>query len=92
MQEKDIEKYLVEQVKKQGGWALKFISPGVSGVPDRIVLLPDGRMFFAEVKRPGAKTRPLQLAIHKKLKMLGFTVYVLDDREQIETILSMYRR
>ncbi len=92
MQEKDIEKYLVEQVKKQGGWALKFISPGVSGVPDRIVLLPDGRMFFAEVKRPGAKARPLQLAIHKKLKMLGFTVYVLDDREQIETILSMYRR
>lgn len=92
MQEKDIEKYLVEQVKKQGGWALKFISPGVSGVPDRIVLLPDGCMFFAEVKRPGAKARPLQLAIHKKLKMLGFTVYVLDDREQIETILSMYRR
>lgn len=92
MQEKDIEKYLVEQVKKQGGWALKFISPGVSGVPDRIVLLPDGRMFFAEVKRPGAKARPLQLVIHKKLKMLGFTVYVLDDCEQIETILSMYRR
>ena len=92
MQEKEIEQYLVEQVKKRGGWALKFISPGVSGIPDRIVLLPGGRMFFAELKRPGAKARPLQLAVHKRLKILGFTVYVFDSREQIETILSIYWR
>lgn len=92
MPEKEIEQYLAARTKSLGGWALKFISPGVAGVPDRIVLMPGGQIFFAELKRPGAKARPLQAAIHRRLERLGFAVYVIDNREQIETILSTYRR
>lgn len=90
MRETEIEKYLTAQVKKTGGWALKFISPGVSGVPDRIVLLPGGQLFFVELKRSGAKARPLQQAVHRKLERLGFTVYVIDSREHINQLLSRY--
>lgn len=90
MRETEIEKYLTAQVKKAGGWALKFISPGVSGVPDRIVLLPGGQMFFVELKRPGVKARPLQQAVHRKLEHLGFTVYVIDSLEHINQLLSRY--
>ena len=71
-----------------GGLALKFISPGYDGVPDRIVLFPGGRIAFVEVKAPGEKPRPLQLSRHRLLRRLGFRVYVLDAAEQIGGILD----
>lgn len=83
MREKTIEQKFVAAVKTAGGLALKFTSPGFDGVPDRIVLLPGGKMAFVEVKAPGEKPRPLQLARHRLLRRLGFRVYVLDERFQI---------
>ncbi len=83
MREKTIEQKFVAAVKTAGGLALKFTSPGFDGVPDRIVLLPGGKMAFVEVKAPGEKPRPLQLARHKLLRRLGFRVYVLDEESQI---------
>ena len=83
MREKDIENKLTLAVKKAGGIALKFVSPGFAGMPDRIVLLSDGLIAFAELKAPGKKPRPLQLARHRLLRKLGFRVYVIDDPEQI---------
>ena len=88
MREKVIEKKLVQAVKTSGGLAPKFLSPGFDGMPDRIVLLPGGRMAFVEVKAPGQKPRPLQLARHKLLRRLSFKVYVLDDEQQIGGILD----
>ena len=88
MREKTIEHKLVSTVKSMGGIAPKFISPGFDGMPDRIVLLPGGHMSFVEVKAPGEKPRPLQLARHKLLRRLGFQVYVLDDEQQITKILT----
>jgi hypothetical protein len=88
MREKAIEKKLVQAVKSAGGIALKFTSPGFDGMPDRIVLLPGGRMAFVEVKAPGEKPRPLQLARHRLLRRLGFKVYVLDDEHQIGGLLD----
>lgn len=88
MQEKTIEQELVRTVKSIGGIAPKFISPGFDGMPDRIILLPGGRMAFVEVKAPGEKPRPLQLARHKLLRSLGFKVYVLDDERQIQQIIK----
>ena len=61
MREKTIEAKLVTAVRQLGGLALKFISPGLDGVPDRLVLLPGGRMAFIELKAPGKKMRPLQV-------------------------------
>ena len=75
-------------VKTVGGLALKFSSPGFDWVPDRIVLLPGGKMAFVEVKAPGEKPRPLQLARHRLLRRLGFRVYVLDDESQIGGIVD----
>ena len=83
MRETTLEQKFRAAVKAIGGLALKFTSPGFDGVPDRIVLLPGGKMAFVEVKAPGEKTRPLQLARHRLLRRLGFKVYVLDDGAQI---------
>ena len=86
--EKVTELKLVREVKLRGGICPKFTSPGYDGMPDRIVLLPEGRMAFVEVKAYGEKPRPLQLARHWLLRSLGFKVYVLDDPGQIGEILD----
>ncbi len=86
--EKAIEKKLVEAVVCKGGLCPKFVSPGTAGMPDRIVLLPEGRLGFVEVKAPGKVPRPLQAARHAQLRKLGFKVYVLDDPAQIPDILK----
>ena len=88
MREKTIEKKLVIAAKDMGGIAPKFMCPGFDGMPDRIVLLPGGRMGFVEVKAPGKVPRPLQEARHRMLRMLGFKVYVLDTVDQIGGILD----
>lgn len=88
MTEKQIEMKLIKETKKQGGLALKFISPGFVGMPDRILLFPGGGLAFVEVKAPGEKPRALQLKRHGMLRRLGFKVYVLDDAVQIEQILK----
>lgn len=87
MREKGIEQKLVKAVKAAGGIAPKFVSPGYDGMPDRLVILPGGRMTFVEVKAPGKKPRPLQISRHKMLKRLGCMVFVLDDVSEIEKIL-----
>ena len=88
MREKTLEQKFRAAVRAAGGLALKFTSPGFDGVPDRLALLPRGRMAFVEVKAKGKKPHPLQLARHKLLRELGFKVYVLDDESQIEKIIS----
>lgn len=89
--EKEIEEKLRLSVKAHGGIALKFTSPGFDGMPDRLILLPKGRIAFAELKAPGKKPRPLQLARHKLLQRLGFKVYVIDDEKQIGGIIDEIR-
>lgn len=87
MKEKDVEQSLVKQVKMAGGRALKFVSPGFNGVPDRLILLPHGRIAFAELKAPGKKMRPLQIKRKQQLEQLGFPVYCIDSAEQIGGII-----
>ena len=91
MLEKTIEHKLAVTVKKHGGIAVKFVSLNYDGMPDRLVLLPDGACAFVEVKAQNKKPRPLQKARHKMLKRLGFKVYVLDDAEQIGGIIDEIR-
>ena len=88
MREKIIEKELVRAVKDKGGIAPKFTSPGFDGMPDRLVLLPSGRMAFVELKAPGKKPRALQMARHRLLRRLGFKVYVIDEINQIDSELE----
>ena len=88
MLEKTVEQNLVRYVQGMGGLCLKFVSPGMSGVPDRIILLPGGRLVFVELKAPGRKPRPLQLHCHALLRALGFRVFVLDRPEKIPVLLE----
>lgn len=88
--EKAIESKLVAAIDKVGGWALKLPCTYVAGLPDRMVLLPKGRIFFVEVKTTGKKPTPIQRLIHRRLHCLGFTVYVADSFEKLQTILNSY--
>ena len=85
--EKRVENIFTDAVKKMGGMAVKFISPGLDGVPDRIVLLPGRKIAFVELKAPGKKLRPLQEKRKHQLEALGVSVYVIDGLEQIGGVL-----
>lgn len=89
MLEREIEAYLVRRVALRCGRAYKFVSPGNAGVPDRLVILPGGKMFFVEVKAPGEKPRPLQVAQISKLERLGCQVFVVDSKESVDTIMAL---
>lgn len=71
-----------------GGFALKFVSPGMAGVPDRIVLLPKSKITFVELKAPGKKMRPLQIKRKRQLEELGFLVYCIDSFEAIDDFIK----
>lgn len=88
MREKEIERKLKEMVKGKGGIALKFTSPGFDGMPDRLLLFPNGKIAFVELKAPGKKPRTLQLARHRLLRKLGFRVFVIDSKEQIGGVID----
>jgi hypothetical protein len=76
VREKHVEQTLRNEVRDRGGWAIKLL-PSVSGLPDRIVLLPGGRLIFVELKSPTGTVAPHQTVIHERLRRLGFEVLVL---------------
>jgi hypothetical protein len=84
MKEAQIERRLVARVKQAGGQCLKWVSPGHAGVPDRIVMLPSGRILFVELKAPGEKPKPLQTYTMGQIRDLGFEVLVIDSYEAID--------
>ena len=88
MREKHIEQELVRAVRAAGGIAPKCVTPGLDGVPDRLVLLPGGRLGFVEVKAPGRKPRPLQQHRIGQLRELGFRVYIIDNINQIGGVIN----
>lgn len=88
MLERDVEKALVRAVKKRGGLAVKFISPGMSGFPDRIILFPGGKIAFIELKAPGKTMRTLQIKRKRQLEALGFLVYCIDNIQMIGEVLD----
>ncbi|WP_270578011.1 VRR-NUC domain-containing protein [Caldibacillus thermoamylovorans] len=91
MRESFLEKKFAEAIKKTGSLPLKFTSPGTAGVPDRIVLIPGGRILFVELKKPGEKLRPLQEKRKKDLESMGFTVEIVDSIQRIEEVCHEIR-
>lgn len=88
MLERNVENHLTRAVRNRGGMCPKFVSPGTAGMPDRLVLLPEGKSAFVETKAPGQKPRRLQEVRHAQLRNLGHPVYVIDHPDQIEGILD----
>jgi len=87
VRERDIEAYLRDEIRKAGGRAYKFVSPGNNGVPDRIVILPGGEVIFVELKAPGKKPTAIQSAQIAKIKALGCKVYVIDSKAGVDVFL-----
>lgn len=88
MREKTIENKLKNAVKEKGGLCMKFVSPGFDGVPDRLILMPNGIIAFAELKAPGKKLRPLQERRKRQLEELGFLVFCIDNADSIGGVLD----
>ena len=89
--ERDVEAALVARVRAVGGLCWKFASPGTSGVPDRVIALPGGRVGFVECKSTGAKPRPQQVRRLEQLRALGVPVHVLDHPDDVEEVLDAIR-
>ena len=90
MLEKEIERYFKKKIEPRGGKVWKLVSPGLAGVPDRIVLMNGGRIVFVEFKAPGKKLRPLQVFVKKKLESLGFDYWVIDAKEKTDRFIRQY--
>jgi hypothetical protein len=88
MREKNIEKQLRIEVKKRGGIAIKFTSPGFAGVPDRMVLMPKSNVAFVELKAPGKQLKQHQAKRKRQLEELGFSVYIIDNIDKIGGVLD----
>lgn len=88
VREKEIEKKLVDGIKKLGGRAYKFVSPGNAGVPDRIVILPDQKPIFVELKTEAGKITELQKSQCKRLIDLGQKVEVLYGEKEVDWFLE----
>ena len=88
MNERRLENRLKLEVKKRGGKALKLTSPGMAGVPDRLVLFPGGRVVFVELKAPGEVMRPLQQKRATELRAMGFPVYCLDSVAAVRDFIT----
>jgi hypothetical protein len=84
--EKVLERKLRYAVAELGGWSLKLLSSHVTGLPDRLCLLPGGRLFFAEIKTTKQKPTRIQRYVHERLKGLGFRVEVIDNSKQLQEI------
>ena len=88
IREREIELKLRKATADRGGLCLKFTPSNWVGAPDRLVLLPGGAMGFVEVKAPGQRARPLQVARHEQLRKLGCYVAVLDDPAEVDAVLD----
>ena len=90
MTEKDIERKLKKRIELLGCMCLKFVSPGYTGVPDRMILVPGGKIIFVELKAPGKKERPRQVYVQRRLRELGFIVVSsVDSDDRINQVVEM---
>jgi hypothetical protein len=92
MKEKTLEKKLVENVRKNGGIALKFSSSFFTGFPDRIVLMPGSKIFMAELKTTGQKPTVRQSVVIELLQKMGFSVSVIDSNDSLFDFLQMIEK
>ena len=88
MTEKDIERFLVNGVKKQGGVAYKFVSPGNAGVPDRLIIMPGGRVYFVELKTDTGQATTLQKRQMERLQRLGCRVNLTYGLDGVKDLLD----
>lgn len=88
MRERDIEQHLVKRVKALGGEIRKVNWVGRANAPDRLVLLPERRSIWVELKAPGKKPTAQQIREHNRMRRMGELVEVIDSLEAVEELLA----
>ncbi|MEB2279683.1 VRR-NUC domain-containing protein [Lysinibacillus xylanilyticus] len=91
MRESQIEKYLKSEIEKLGGLCYKFVSPGNKGVPDRLIILPNGQVIFAELKNEAGRLSPIQERTIKTLKDLKCRVFCLNSKPAVDKLIVELR-
>lgn len=86
--ERRLEAKLCVEAKKRGLLAIKLTSPNLAGVPDRLILCPDGKCVFVELKAEGKTMRPLQVHIARKIQALGHTVLTIDTDAKLSALMD----
>lgn len=87
--EKEIEKYLSKRAKEIGVLCLKYSNPNMVGYPDRLLAIPGGNVIWVELKSKGQKPSKIQAARFEQLARLGHTVYVIDNKTDIDKLLGI---
>jgi len=88
MREKAIEAYFRNEIRRRGGWSMKLA--GVAGVPDRLVIMPDGQVWFIELKTDTGRLSKVQVAMHRKLGLLDVNLETLRGKEGVDEWLEMF--
>jgi len=88
MLEKQLEKKLKTEVERLGGLCLKLVTPGFTGIPDRLVVMPAGVVYFIEVKKPGKTPDARQDVVIDNLRALSHNVWVLDSEESLKLVID----
>lgn len=91
MRERDIEKWLRRQIESMGGQAFKFTSPGNDGVPDRLAVLPSGRIYFIELKTDRGRLTPIQVWQQDRLDALGCQVRTIRGMDEARSFIEEAR-
>lgn len=90
MLEKQLEHYFMRVMEMKNCLCWKFVSPGMAGMPDRIVIPPWGRVIFVELKAPGKRLRKLQKVRREQLKAQNVDVWVIDSKEKVDKFVQYY--
>lgn len=90
MRERDIERKLTHEIEKLGGLSFKWVSPGQTGVPDRIVILPGGRIWFAELKTDTGRTTAVQEYQQKRLRDAGCNVVTIHGEQELNEWIKQF--
>lgn len=89
MRESMVERHLRERIEKAGGKCWKWVSPGRRGVPDRIVIMPNGVIAFVETKAPGKTEEKLQKVVHRYLVERGALVFPsVDSYAEVDYVVN----
>jgi hypothetical protein len=90
VKEADHEKDLRKAIERAGGKCFKLPAALYRGIPDRLILLPPGRVFFRELKKDGEKATGVQLAFIKILQKMGFNAEVIHGKRGVEEFIDVY--
>lgn len=91
MTEKQVELYLDREIKKLGGFTRKWVSPNYVGVPDRIIFMPRGLVFFVEVKSTTGRVTVRQQRELETIRSMGVSAHIAYGKKGVDQLINWLR-